>query len=346
MDSSNMVPADDFIVPTGTTWSISNASVLGALDDTDLSRPQPTSFNVTTYSDSSGTPGSVVTSQLGDVASNEPASPLAYFWQREYDITMAPVSLTAGHYWITFQSNGVGPHWYWEVAWDGQHAIISNQPAMENCHGGWRPLLADQAFRLFGKSSITDTTPPVIVPTVSGTTGKNGWYTSSTTVSWNVTDPESGIASSTGCGATTLTSDTAGVTLTCSATNGAGLSSSQSVTIKIDQTPPSCSVSMTPTAIWPPNHKMVPVVASVTVNDDLSGPAGFRLTGLSTNEGSSANEIAGFVVGAQSTNGQLLADRNGTGSGRVYTFTYQAQDQAGNTSSPCAGTVTVPHNRD
>ena len=83
-----------------------------------------------------------------------------------------------------------------------------------------------------------DTTPPVITPAVTGTLGANGWYVSNVTVTWSVTDPESGIASSTGCGPTTLTVNTPGATLTCSATNGAGLSNSASVPLKIDMTPP------------------------------------------------------------------------------------------------------------
>lgn len=88
---------------------------------------------------------------------------------------------------------------------------------------------------------VIDTTPPVIVPQITGTLGNNGWYTSNVTVTWSVSDPESGIASTTGCANTTLTADTAGVSLGCTATNGAGLSSSAGVTIQIDKTPPTVS---------------------------------------------------------------------------------------------------------
>jgi hypothetical protein len=83
-----------------------------------------------------------------------------------------------------------------------------------------------------------DTTPPVITPNVSGSLGNDGWYISDVTVNWTITDPESGIASSTGCDPTTLTTDTAGTILICSATNGAGLSNSASVTVKLDKTAP------------------------------------------------------------------------------------------------------------
>ena len=87
--------------------------------------------------------------------------------------------------------------------------------------------------------TASDSTPPVITPHVTGTAGNGGWYIgAATTVTWNVSDPESGIASQSGCDPTTLTADTPGTTLTCTATNGAGLTASKSITIAIDHTPP------------------------------------------------------------------------------------------------------------
>jgi hypothetical protein len=90
--------------------------------------------------------------------------------------------------------------------------------------------------------------PPSITLHVSGREGDNGWYVSDVTVSWTVSDP-TGISSSSGCDPQTLTSDTPGTTLTCSASNRAKppLSNAVSVTIKIDRTPPRLSgVSDTP----------------------------------------------------------------------------------------------------
>ncbi len=80
-----------------------------------------------------------------------------------------------------------------------------------------------------------DATAPVITPSVGGTLGAGGWYVSNVTVSWLVADPYSGIATSAGCGTVTLTSYTAGTTLSCSATSVAGLTNAASVTIKIDE---------------------------------------------------------------------------------------------------------------
>ena len=96
--------------------------------------------------------------------------------------------------------------------------------------------------------NVTDSTPPVITPNVAGTLGNNGWYRSDIAVSFSVTDPESGIASSNGCDAASVTTDTAGITFTCTATNGAGLSSTQAVTVKRDTTAPSLTTSPNITA--------------------------------------------------------------------------------------------------
>jgi hypothetical protein len=96
---------------------------------------------------------------------------------------------------------------------------------------------------------VQDTTPPVITPTVTGTLGNAGWYTSDVQVSWTVTDPDSAISSSSGCGSTTVSADTTGITLTCSATSAGG-TASQSVTVKRDATAP----VVTATADRPADH--------------------------------------------------------------------------------------------
>ncbi len=189
-----------------------------------------------------------------------------------------------------------------------------------------------------------DDTPPVITPHVTGTMGNNGWYRSAVTLSWNVADPESGIASSSGCNTTTLTTDTPGVTLTCSATNGDGLSTSKSITIKIDQTPPVISGMPAPgCSIWPPNHKMVKV-AVVTAADSLSGisAGSFKVTG-SSNEPPSGPQIS-IVQSAGAYTVALLAERSGDGTGRIYTLSAVASDQAGNTTTATA-ICTVPHDQ-
>jgi hypothetical protein len=90
-----------------------------------------------------------------------------------------------------------------------------------------------------GAQAIEDPTPPVVTYNIVGTKGANGWYTSNVTVNWNFSDPETNIKSwSAGCNPTTLVSDTQGTPLTCSATNHADVSTSISLTIRIDKTAP------------------------------------------------------------------------------------------------------------
>ncbi len=86
-------------------------------------------------------------------------------------------------------------------------------------------------------AEAVDGTPPLITFDIVGKQGANGWYVGPTSVRWSVSDPESGIKASSGCDAVAL-GDTTGTRLTCSATNLADVSSSASVVVKVDSTPP------------------------------------------------------------------------------------------------------------
>ena len=93
--------------------------------------------------------------------------------------------------------------------------------------------------------TVNDPTPPTVTPTVTGTMGANGWYTSNVSVSWATADAQSGVASSTGCDSQVVSADTTGVTFTCTATNNAGVSSDPvSVTVKRDATKPAVSFTI------------------------------------------------------------------------------------------------------
>jgi hypothetical protein len=88
-----------------------------------------------------------------------------------------------------------------------------------------------------------DSSPPDVTPSVSGKVGANGWYTGDVSVTWTVSDSVSDVATSSGCGATTVTADTAGTTVTCAATNGAGLSTQRAVTLRIDRSAPDTTIT-------------------------------------------------------------------------------------------------------
>ncbi len=95
---------------------------------------------------------------------------------------------------------------------------------------------------------ITDTTPPVIAPNVSGTLGNNDFYLSDVNISWTISDAESTVSNQSGCETQTVTADTNGATFICMATSGGG-TNTQSVTVKRDTTNPNISfVSRTPAA--------------------------------------------------------------------------------------------------
>jgi len=92
----------------------------------------------------------------------------------------------------------------------------------------------------FGAVGITvyDDTPPVLSPTVTPKPNSAGWNNSPVSVVWTSLDPESGIASATGCDPVQLNAETAATLLTCKVTNGAGLLSTSSTTVRIDKTSP------------------------------------------------------------------------------------------------------------
>lgn len=154
-------------------------------------------------------------------------------------------------------------------------------------------------FRL--RISIVDGTPPAIVPSIAGTLGGGGWYVSDVTVSWSVADPESAVLSTSGCNTTTLTADTAGTTLTCTATSAGG-TDAESVTIKIDQTVPSINASRSPDANehgW----NNTDVTVSFVCSDALSGIAFCTSPVTLTDEGAgqSATGTATDVAGNEAS---------------------------------------------
>jgi probable HAF family extracellular repeat protein len=177
--------------------------------------------------------------------------------------------------------------------------------------------------------------PPTITTTVTGTLGLNSWYTSNVAIVWSV----SGAESVSGCEQAIVTADTPGATFTCTATSPGGTTTA-SVTIKRDATPPTLACTASPNTLWPPNHKLVPVTTSVTVEDALSGPAGFNLVSATSSESDPASDAQGWTLGDPDTSGLLRAERSGGLGDRTYTLAYQGSDAAGK-SANCNLAVTV-----
>ncbi|MDP9371883.1 MAG: hypothetical protein M3Q65_05400 [Chloroflexota bacterium] len=222
--------AADFTVPAGATWDITRVEV-ASKGSTGISDNEP--LTVTFYADAGGFPGAAVYSASNQTFTR--ISPVDFISRYRLELA-TPVSLGPGTYWLGLAATKV----YWAVLDNGDYL------AHRDGQGAWE----DQVFPnsslgdgIFGLYHVVETTPPVIVPTVTGALGSNGWYTGDVTVSWAVADPESAITSTSGCGPTIIAADTGGTTLTCTATSGGG-TASQPVTIRRDATPRSSRATL------------------------------------------------------------------------------------------------------
>jgi hypothetical protein len=252
---------------------------------------------------------------------------LAYDLETTADYT-APVTTCVAYQPDLY--DGYSPHLFL-LASDGWADITTSTDAAQVC--GSTDALG--TFAVFA----ADPTPPVIVPHVNGPLGSNGWYTGDVTVTWSVTDPQSRIVTSR-CDTTAITTDTTGTTLTCTATSDGGTASAH-VTVKRDATPPIVTCIPTPSTLWPPNGKLVPVTVEVAVSDATAAPDGFVLAETATTLGDPARDIVEFDLGVPDTTGLLRARRPGTADERVYSLVYVGRDVAGNTGQ-CVSTIAVP----
>jgi hypothetical protein len=189
-----------------------------------------------------------------------------------------------------------------------------------------------------------DKTPPSIFGEQTPSPNPAGWNSTAVTVNFHCEDALSGVVSCSD--PVLLTAEGANQSVTGTAVDRAGNTTRVTVDrINIDKTPPTIACSLTPETLWPPNHKLVTVIASVEVADSLSGDAGFVLTSVKSNESETGgNDIQGFEIGKPDTSGQLRAERSGNGDDRVYTITYTGGDVAGNTAM-CVTKVKVPHDQ-
>ena len=97
--------ADDFTVPTGETWTVTQVDVTGSY----FNGAGPAMwFNVFFYADAGGAPGALVSSQTNLAFTGDPSAAIPL---------TTPVELTEGTYWVSVQARmdfGVGGQWAWE----------------------------------------------------------------------------------------------------------------------------------------------------------------------------------------------------------------------------------------
>jgi probable HAF family extracellular repeat protein len=113
-----------------------------------------------------------------------------------------------------------------------------------------------------------------------------------------------------------------------------------------DTTPPELTVSVSPSELWPPNHKYVIVKTTLAATDDTDSSPAIELVSVTSNEpdnapGDADGNTTNDIVTIDDHTFDLRAERDETGSGRIYTITYRALDASGNSTTRSV-TVTVP----
>ena len=182
-----------------------------------------------------------------------------------------------------------------------------------------------------------DKTPPIISGSITPAPNPAGWNNSNATVSFSASDNLSGVASKTPD--QVISSEGPRQIISGEAMDKAGNKATTQVTVNIDKSSPTVSITANPNVLWPPNQKMIDVKISGSAIDGISGIASLTFK---------VKDEYGKVEPAISSFGssiQLEAWRNGDDrDGRLYIITVTIKDNAGNEST-ASTTVLVPHDQ-
>jgi hypothetical protein len=122
----------------------------------------------------------------------------------------------------------------------------------------------------------------------------------------------------------------------CLATSAGGVAGCTVPATVVDTKPPAIAVSASPSVLWPPDGKLIPIDLAVTVRDlcDVAPRVACRVA-------SSEGDVDGDAVWSEGRL-SLRARRAGFSPGRVYTVSCTATDVSGN-SAVGQAVVLVPH---
>lgn len=276
---------------------------------------------------------------------NTSVSGVVYGTDEDGDALTYTLGVSPEHGTVTVNENG---HWTYTPA---EHYTGHDRftVVVSDSRGGTATATVD----------LTVTAGPVTTAVLSpqSPNGSNGWYTSDVTVTLATYSDGSGAArteyridggSWNAYNGTPLTLGEGRHLLEYRGIDPSGIEEAvKSVAVNIDKTPPQLTVRLNQTELWPANHKMVPIQATLEPYDGMSGIASVVLTSITSSEAgddTTAADIEGADYGTADTSFSLRAERSGDGNGRTYTITYTVTDQAG-LSSAATATVTVPHNQ-
>ena len=129
-------------------------------------------------------------------------------------------------------------------------------------------------------------------------------------------------------------------TVTLRATDKCGSTSSCDATVIVrDITPPDISVVLNRYVLWPPNHKMADIVATIEVEDNCDPDPQVVLASIVSDESpdslgdGSTDPDVDADIGTDDRDFSLRAERAGGGDGRTYAITYTATDFSDNSAS-------------
>ncbi len=238
-------------------------------------------------------------------------------------------------------SSGVTIYHY-RVVNNGTHPITALQIGFDYYHGDPElatiPLGVTQAG--LPQSTVTSPTGWNVVINSTEDTAK-------VDLEWSITNPDAAIAPGQSLAGFSVKVPGSDATYTNShwtvSLNGGG-DPAFSAQLSVERlcSAPRLSISVSPNILWPPNHKMIPITATVSVQDDVDPNPIVMLVSIVSNESGNPHDIAG-AIGTNTTNFSLMSTRTGTDkAGRVYTITYSAKNYCGNVATATA-TVSVPH---
>jgi hypothetical protein len=169
-------------------------------------------------------------------------------------------------------------------------------------------LISQCGQQRLGVAAARDATPPVVTGTLTpaGPDGANGWYRTSPTVAWQVSDRESAVQLA-GCQQGTDPADTAGRTITCTATSEGGVTA-KSLSYRKDGRPPSLAPELS--------------LGTVRVGQELS--------------------VAPDAADATSGVAAQSCDTPDTSTRGAHTVTCRATDNAGNTAQQVVPYTVAP----
>jgi hypothetical protein len=219
-----------------------------------------------------------------------------------------------------------------------------NSPLRTSDHD---PVVAFFAFPLLTSLSFTDTTGEAGSPTTLSFSLRrsDGAPIAGAPLTIQVgSDPLSATTDSSGVATVSVTRGIGTYKVTATYAPDASMnlvgSTATGRLVVVDTTAPAiASVTPSQTSIWPPNKKMIPVTIGVSVSDAADPAPACTVTGVTSNEPASG---AWTITGTFSVD--LRADRNGNGTGRVYTIAVSCTDRSGNVSSGTTR-VRVPHDQ-